>query len=79
MLHGYPVAAGAILGFLAIRLWHYKKAPRLTAWLFGLAAGLLTIGVTVWLDCPLADIERRDQRDKTRAISPLRKARDAYL
>ena len=27
----------------------------------------------------LADIERRDQRDKTRAISPLRKARDAYL
>jgi cytidylate kinase len=27
----------------------------------------------------LADIERRDERDKTRAISPLRKARDAYL
>jgi hypothetical protein len=50
MLHGYPVAAGAIFGLLAIRLWHYKKAPRLTAWLFGLAAGLLTIGVTVWLD-----------------------------
>jgi CMP/dCMP kinase len=27
----------------------------------------------------LADIERRDERDKTRAISPLRKGRDAYL
>ncbi len=27
----------------------------------------------------LADIERRDERDKARAISPLRKARDAYL
>jgi cytidylate kinase len=27
----------------------------------------------------LADIMRRDERDKTRAISPLRKARDAYL
>jgi len=27
----------------------------------------------------LADIERRDERDKTRAISPLRKTRDAYL
>ena len=27
----------------------------------------------------LADIERRDERDKTRAISPVRKARDAYL
>ena len=27
----------------------------------------------------LADIERRDERDKTRTISPLRKARDAYL
>ena len=27
----------------------------------------------------LADIRRRDERDKTRAISPLRKARDAYL
>ena len=27
----------------------------------------------------LADIMRRDERDKTRAVSPLRKARDAYL
>ncbi len=27
----------------------------------------------------LADIKRRDERDKTRAISPLRQARDAYL
>jgi cytidylate kinase len=27
----------------------------------------------------LADIKRRDERDKTRAVSPLRQARDAYL
>lgn len=27
----------------------------------------------------LADIERRDRRDRSRAISPLRQARDAYL
>ena len=27
----------------------------------------------------LADIERRDERDKNRAVSPLRQARDAYL
>jgi len=27
----------------------------------------------------LADIGRRDQRDKNRAVSPLRQARDAYL
>jgi drug/metabolite transporter (DMT)-like permease len=50
MIHGYPVAAGAVLGLLAARLWHYHRLPRLTAWLFGLAAGLMTIGVTVWLD-----------------------------
>ncbi len=27
----------------------------------------------------LADIKRRDERDRTRAVSPLRQARDAYL
>ena len=27
----------------------------------------------------LPNIMRRDERDKTRAVSPLRKARDAYL
>ena len=50
MIHGYPVAVGAVLGLLAIRLWHYHKMPRITAWLFGLSAALVTIGVTVWLD-----------------------------
>jgi drug/metabolite transporter (DMT)-like permease len=50
MIHGYPVAAGAVLGLLAARLWHYHKLPRLTAWLFGLSAALMTIGVTIWLD-----------------------------
>lgn len=49
-MHGYPVAAGAIIGFLALRLWHYHKMPRITAWLFGISAFLLTVGVTVWLD-----------------------------
>ena len=49
-MHGYPVAAGAILLILAARNWHYEKAPRLTAWFFGIGAFLTTIGVTLWLD-----------------------------
>lgn len=49
-MHGYPIAAGAILGIIAMRLWHYHKLPRFQAFLFTAAAFLLTVGVTVWLD-----------------------------
>lgn len=49
-MHGYPIAAGVVLGIIAMRLWHYHKAPRIQAFLFTAAAFLLTVGVTVWLD-----------------------------
>ena len=49
-MHGYPIAAGVVLGIIAMRLWHYHKLPRFQAFLFTASAFLLTVGVTVWLD-----------------------------
>lgn len=49
-MHGYPVAAGAILGLIGMRLWHYHRMPRVQAALFAASAFLLTVGVTLWLD-----------------------------
>jgi drug/metabolite transporter (DMT)-like permease len=49
-MHGYPVAAGAVLGIMAIALWHHHKLPRVQAFLFIASAFFLTVGMTVWLD-----------------------------
>ena len=49
-MHGAPVAAGAVLGILAIALWRYKKLPRVQAVMFIAAAFFLTVGITIWLD-----------------------------
>lgn len=49
-MHGYPIAAGAILGIFAIALWHYDKLRRVHNALFIASAALLTVGITVWLD-----------------------------
>lgn len=49
-MHGYPVAAGAVLGIMAIALWHHHKLPRVQAFLFTASAFFLTVGMTVWLD-----------------------------
>lgn len=49
-MHGYPVAAGAVLGILAVSLWRYHKLPRIQAILFIASAFFLTVGITVWLD-----------------------------
>lgn len=49
-MHGYPIAAGAVLGLMAVGLWHHHKLPRVVAFLFTASAFLLTVGTTVWLD-----------------------------
>ena len=49
-MHGYPIAAGAVLGLMAAALWHFHKLPRVQAFLFIASAFALTVGMTFWLD-----------------------------
>lgn len=49
-IHGAPVAAAFIIGVVAWMFHEHGWVPRATSWMFGIAAALLTIGVTAWLD-----------------------------
>ena len=50
MIHGYPVALGAIAFVTGAVLWRYKKLHRLSAIGFGLGAFFLAVGVVPWLE-----------------------------
>src|ERR1035438_2263749 len=49
-IHGAPLAVAAIVAVVAGLFHHHGWLPRVTSWLFGITAMLVTIGVTTWLD-----------------------------
>jgi len=48
--HGAPGALALLVAVVAGLCHHHHWVPRLTSWLFGIAAMLATVSATVWLD-----------------------------